>query len=273
MNLKTALKEKIPQKYHTYIPRSFEIIGDIAIINIAPELTSYKKVIAQTLASLHSNIKVVLSKTGDIEGEYRLADYELLFGDRTETEYKENTCRFMVDPTKTYFSSKLGTERQRITDQVKDKEQILCMFAGIGPFPINIARKKDVTIHAIEINPDAAKYLEKNIAFNKLKGRITFEIGSVADLVPKLEKKYDRIIMPAPKDAEDFLDLALEKIKKGGIINLYTFTPEEEIETVFKRLEKLANDHNKKIKILDHRLCGNIGICQFRIAVDMKILN
>ena len=273
MNLKTTLKKKLPENCHQLIPRSFEIIGDIAIISIPKELAEYRQVIADTMASMHKNIKVVLNKTGDIKGEYRIAVYELLVGDRTETEYRENYCRFRLDPTKTYFSSKLGTERQRITDQVKDGEQILCMFAGIGPFPINIARKKAVKIHCIEINPDATAYLKQNIKLNKVEDRITIETGSVADLVPKLKNKYDRILMPAPKDAEDFLDIAFDKIKIGGIINLYTFAPEEEIDSIDKRIEKIAEKNKRKIKITDIRLCGNIGICQHRVAVDFVVLD
>ncbi len=273
MNLKTALMDKIPKNLQNYLPRSFEIIGDIAIISIPKELKKHRGIIAETLASMHKNIQIVLNKTGDVGGKYRLAEYELLVGNRTETEYRENYCRFRLDPTKTYFSSKLGTERQRIIDQVKDGEQILCMFAGIGPFPINIAKNKDVRIYAIEINPDACRYFRDNIKLNKVEDKITTETGSGVDIVPKLKKKYDRILMPAPKDAENYLDIALEKIKKGGIINLYTFAPEEEIDNIDKRIKKIASDNGHKIKITDIRLCGNIGICQHRVAVDFIVLD
>ena len=71
----------------------------------------------------------------------------------------------MLDVKKVYFSPRLATERKRITDQVKNNEIIVDMFAGIGPFSISIARKHKVKIYAIDINPYAYKYLKKNIEF------------------------------------------------------------------------------------------------------------
>ena len=37
------------------------------------------------------------------------------------------------------------------------------MFCGIGPFPIVIARNKDVDITAVDINEAAIKYLDENL--------------------------------------------------------------------------------------------------------------
>ena len=273
MNLKEALKGKMPDKDLDYVYRAFEIIGDIAIIQVAPEIIQHKMLIAETLAELHNNIKVVLCKVDEVSGKYRVGKYELLIGDRTHTICRENNIRLKTDPTKAYYSGKLGTERERITAQIKDGERILCMFAGVGPYPINIAKLKDVEIVSVEINPEATQLFEENLKLNKLKGKIEILTGDAGVIVPELKGTFDRILMPAPKDAIDFLEIALTKVKKGGIINYYAFVPQEDLLNLEKQVKKMCNMYGREVEITDIRKCGNIGICQFRGAVDIRLLD
>ncbi len=273
MNLKEALKGKIPEKDERYIYRAFEIIGDIAIIQVPKEIEQHKMLMAETLCALHKNIKVVLRKIDDVSGKYRIGKYETLIGDRTDTIYSENNIRLKADPTRAYFSSKLGTERERITAQVKDGETIVCMFAGIGPFPINVAKVRDVTIKAVEINPEATALFAESLKLNRLKGKIEIFTGDIKDIVPNFTEKFDRIMMPAPKDAPEFLDLALDKVKKGGIINYYSFVPAEDYDDLEETVKKQCADLGRKVEILAKRKCGNIGVCQFRGAIDIKVLD
>ncbi len=273
MNLKEALEGKIPKKDAQHIYRAFEIIGDIAIIQVPKEIEQHKMLMAETLCTLHKNIKVVLRKVDEVSGKYRVGKYEILIGERTDTIYKENGIRLKADPTKAYFSSRMSTERERMTAQVKDGEKIICMFAGIGPYPINIAKVKDVDIKAVEINPEATKLFAESLKLNKLKGKIEIFTGDVGDIVPNFPENFDRILMPAPKDAPEFLEIALKKVKKGGIINYYAFVPQENYAGLESEVQKKCESFGKKVKILAKRNCGNIGICQFRAAVDIEVLD
>ncbi len=273
MNLKQALEGKMPEEDLKHVYRSFEVLGDIAIIQVPEQIEKHKMLIAETLSSLHNNIKVVLRKYDDISGKYRVGNYEILIGDRTDTIYRENNIRLKVDPSRSYFSAKLSTERERITSQIKDGERIVCMFAGLGPFPINVAKKHDVTIDAVEINPEATKLFEENLGLNKLKGDISIHTGDVGVIVPNLEGSYDRVMMPAPKDAIDFLDMALDKVKTEGIINYYGFVPSEDYDNVPVFLKEKCKDLGHSIDVLEVRKCGNVGICQIRFAADLKVLD
>ena len=273
MNLKEALDGKIPQKDAKYIYRAFEIIGDIAIIQVPKEIEQHKMLMAETLWTLHKNIKVVIRKIDEVSGKYRVGKYEILIGDRTDTIYKENGIRLKADPTKAYFSSRMSTERERMTAQVQDGEKIICMFAGIGPYPINIAKVKDVEIKAVEINPEATKLFAESLKLNRLKGKIEIFTGDVGDMVPNFSENFDRILMPAPKDAPEFLEIALQKVKKGGIINYYAFVPQEDFAGLESDVKNKCEKLGKKVKILAKRNCGNIGICQFRAAVDIQVLD
>ncbi|MCK5043265.1 MAG: class I SAM-dependent methyltransferase family protein, partial [Candidatus Aenigmarchaeota archaeon] len=147
------------------------------------------------------------------------------------------------------------------------------MFAGIGPYPINIAKVKDVEIKAVEINPEATKLFAESLKLNRLKGKIEIFTGDVGEMVPNFSENFDRILMPAPKDAPEFLEIALQKVKKGGIINYYAFVPQEDFADLESDVKNKCEKLGKKVKILAKRNCGNIGICQFRAAVDIQVLD
>lgn len=279
MNLKQALRGKLSGEEIEKVHRAFEVIGDIAILDIPEELSGKKMLIAETLTRIHRSIKVVLNKTREVSGDHRVAEYEKLIGDRTETLCVENGCRLYVDPTKAYFSEKLGYERDRVANQVRDGELILCMFAGVGPFPINIAKKRDVKIWSIEINPEACKLFRRNIRANRyekkhyVEERVKVICGDVADEMPMIKRKFDRILMPAPKNAEEYLDLALDKIVKGGIIHYYTFCGEEEFDNIKKSLKEKCESLGKKIQILEVRKCGHFAPRVWRVVADFKVKN
>ena len=68
-------------------------------------------------------------QSSSVEGEFRTRDLEIIAGDdKTETEYKESGCRFIVDVRKAFFSPRLSSERIRISELVNDGEVIVNMF-------------------------------------------------------------------------------------------------------------------------------------------------
>src|SRR3989344_8995018 len=133
VNLKDILKNKLKQEE---IPKSFDIIGRIAVFSKLPRNVKKQRLIAKTLLKLNGNIHTVLLKTNKISGIYRLPKYKFLAGLKTkETLHRENNCVFKLDVEKCYFSPRLSHERLRITKQVKNNEVILVMFSGIGVYP------------------------------------------------------------------------------------------------------------------------------------------
>jgi tRNA (guanine37-N1)-methyltransferase len=87
------------------------------------------------------------------------------------------------------------------------------------------------------------------------------------------QKKFDRILMPLPKSAEDFLDSALIASKKGTIIHFYDFLHEEKFHEAHQKIEKACKKHKLKYKILDTVKCGQHSPRTYRICVDFKILS
>jgi tRNA (guanine37-N1)-methyltransferase len=175
----------LPINLITDVRRSYDLIGDIAIIEIPDSLKKYEKVIANSLLKTNPKIKVVAKKPVKIEGKYRIRKLKILAGERrTTTEYRESDCVFRFDLNKTYFSQRLGNERLRIAEKIKGAEKVLVMFSGIAPFGIIIAKKHPYTeVWNIELNPAAAKYAEKNIKLNRLESRVFSIKGDVSQKI------------------------------------------------------------------------------------------
>lgn len=286
MNIKQALSGKLSAEELKLLPRAFEVVGDIAILEIPGELLGKKEIMANAVLAVQKNVKVVLNKTGEVEGIFRVPKMEVIVSmprefasvpkkfipkALTETVHRESGCRYKIDVSKAYFSARLSGEREKIASQVKNGEKILCLFAGVGPFAILPAKRKNVKVTAIEINPNAVKYLRENIEMNKVADKVEAIPGDVAEVLPKLRGKFDRIIMPAPKNAADFLELALTKAKKGAIIHLYTFAQIEEIGALPELIKARCKAAGKKVEIIDVRKAGEVGPYNYRMAVDINV--
>ena len=267
VNLKDALKNKISEEE---IPTSFNIIGNIAVFSKLPDNAKKQKLIANMLLKLNKNIKTVLLKVKQFSGEYRLPKFKILAGKKTkEALYKENNSQFKLDLEKCYFSPRLANERLRIAKQVKFNETILVMFSGIAIYPIVISRNsKAKEIYGIEINPVAHKYALENLMSNKIINIKLFK-GDVKKIIPRIKLKFDRIIMPAPKNAEEYLSLIKNKIKKSTIIHFYDFSQEKDFpKQSINKIKKVF----KKIKILNNVKCGAYAPYVSRICIDFQPL-
>ncbi len=247
---------------------SYDIVGDLIIIN---DIDKNEKKVAKKLLQTHRNVKVILKKKKKNSGKYRLPKLKIIAGERRkETAHKENNVRLKLNPEKVYFSSRMATERKRIFLQVKDGESILVMFSGVAPYPCVIAKNtKAKEIYGIEINPIAHKYALENLKLNKIKNVKLF-LGDVRKIIPKLKKKFDRVLMPLPKGAENYLDLALKTVKKKGIIHFYDFLNEEEFDKAIKKIDKACKKQEKKYKILKLVKCGQFSPRVYRVCVDFR---
>lgn len=291
-SLQDALKGKIPVYYQEIIPKSYDLIGSIAIVEFDKsenienkELSNYKKEIAKAITNVNKKVISIYEKKSEIIGTYRLRDLALLHGEnKSETIYKENNCTFKLDVKKTYFTPRLVYERRRVAfSEIRENEQIIDMFAGVGPFSIQIAKAHDVRIYAFDINPDAYNYLKENIKLNKLKGEVIPYNLNVRDLLNPSDKlgksiqgKADRIIMNLPERSIDFIEVACFLTKKsGGILHFYQFSEKPNpIERTIELLNKKLNDFNWLIeKIITSKIVKSYSPKAELVGLDLFIKN
>ncbi len=273
-NLKFYLKDKLSEKELKLMPTSFDVVGDILIFSEFPkELIKKEKLIGKTILETYHHIKTILKKTKKYSGKFRTPKLEIIAGEkRKETTHKENNVFIMLDVEKVYFSARMSSERKRISDLIKPNESVLIMFSGAGPYPLVIANNtKCKEVYGIEINPTAHKYALENIKKNKLENKIKLFLGDVTKIMPKINKKFNRILMPLPKEGGNFLDLALKYIKKNGIIHFYGFLHEDEFEKAHENIKKACEKAKKKFKILNTVKCGQYSPGFYRICADFEV--
>ena len=268
-NFSELLEDELTDEEIENLKTSFDTIGDIVILEIPDELYDKRQIIGDA-AYEFTKRKAIYMKKSAIKGTIRIRDLEFLAGsDDSVTIHKEHGVRLKLDVREVYFSPRLATERKRVMESVEDGEKILDMFCGIGPFPIVIARNKNVEIAAVDINENAIMYLEENIELNKLKGTVKPYCGDVREVAKSFNCKFDRIIMNLPGLAYTFLDVAVDLIKDGGIINYYEFS--DGYEQGIKRLKTACENAGKKVEIVNCRKVKSISPDEWHVAIDGKV--
>jgi len=269
--------ETLPRDLVDSFPSSMDFVGDIAIVEIPSQLENYKKTLGEIILRSHKNVRTVLAKAGAIGGVRRLRRFELLAGqDRTETVHREHGCIYYLDVAKVYFSPRLSYEHNRVASQVVDGETVIDMFAGIGPFSILIAKKYvGVKVYAIDLNPEAVKYLERNIIANHVRGRVVPIIGDAKEVITsKLGKSADRVIINLPERAIEFLSPACKALKpEGGIIHFYHFeSGPNPIETAKKRLAETVERIGYRIEnVLFAGTVREVSPYRYQVVSDVGI--
>lgn len=200
----------------------YDRVGDIAVVSAKDRKTALK--LAKVIMASNSSIKTVLSKGGPVSGVYRTRKYVYVAGKKNFVgTYRENGCVFNVDLRKSFFSPRLAFERDRISRLVKKGENVMVMFAGVGPFAIEIAkRRKDANVVAIELNRDAYRNMLENIRLNKAVN-VEARLGDVHKIAKEYRGFADRIIMPLPMDSSRFLDSVAIAARHGCVVHYYAF--------------------------------------------------
>ena len=276
MSLQKILKDELSENELKHVPRSFDIIGNrekaVAIMEIPKELQRKKKKIALALMKTHKNVKTVLEKASPRMKKFRTRRFRVIGGNkRTLVVHKESGCLFKLDPQRAYFSSREGTERLRIAEKVKSGETVMVFFAGVGPFAIVIGKKsKPEKIIGIEINPAAVKYFKENVRLNKL---INIEVvrGDVKKTARKYYGKCDRVLMPLPWYAANYLKEALLCLRSGGVVHLYCFSKEGEIKEFYKKIESTAKKLKKKVEFLETKKISQWGSGIWKYRIDFSV--
>lgn len=272
LSLREALAKKLTKKERDVLISSFDQIGDMAIIEIPDLLVKKEKLIGETLLSQHKNLKTVAKKVGQHYGKYRRQKLKILAGRKSKTaNYVESGVRFFVNYEQAYFSPRLGTDRLRLAKRIKKGETILVLFGGVAPYPLVFRKHSDAgSIYSIEMNPKGHELAEKNVILNKMKD-IHLLCGDARTVAPKLKKKFDRVHMCLPKTAWNFLGIALNAVKKGGLIDYYAFWHQDHFEKEKKRLKSEIKRLGFSCKILHADKCGDHKPRVYRVCIELKI--
>ncbi|HLE75683.1 MAG TPA: class I SAM-dependent methyltransferase family protein [Candidatus Bathyarchaeia archaeon] len=258
---------------------SYDIIGGIAIFRLPQASRKNAQNIAKAIMSVHTNVKTVLAQVSPVAGDFRLRRLVHVAGEnRTSTIHRESGCLFSVDVERCYFSQRLYHERSCIARLIKPNETVVNMFAGVGCFSIVIAKHASTSkVFSIDVNPAAFQFMRENIRLNRVYGKVIPLLGdSKAIIERRLQHVADRVLMPLPEKAFEYLPSAISALKtSGGWLHYYDFEHAEKTEnpaekTKLKVTEKLSS-LNVAFGFPFSRVVRTTGPNWYQVVLDMQI--
>ena len=236
----------VPDGLRQYLPSSFDIVGDVAMMKVPDELWDYRHEIGDALIKVNRNIRVVFHDYG-VKGDFRIRDLEKIAGEGgSETIHKEFGVKLYTDPSRVYFNPRLSSERSRIANLVEDGETIIDMFAGVAPFGTVIGKIANPRIiYSIDLNPEAEHFARMNAEKNHIDCIVPMT-GDSSKLIYDLPMA-DRVIMNLPQIADKFLRFAMDRMNPGATAHMYKIIERTEFP-------KFCDDLKEEMSGLGHRI-------------------
>jgi tRNA G37 N-methylase Trm5 len=286
------------------VPKSYDVIGDVAYLHVMPELGADAQSVGSAIMKKNKSIKVVVARKSNLEGTERAPGEDGLViiagAERNPliTTHTEYGVKCVVDLSHTFFSPRMGPERLRICQQVARGEDVLVCFAGVGMEAMQIAGRTEASsVLAIELNDVAIecarrghRILERNKAVKCIGAAQRLKIlhGDVLTVVPSLNRKFDRILAPRPKEGkmdgdigtgdggETFLNVLVPHLKEGGECHWYDFVADHEYPACQRTkafIQKVCTEHGKRVEVLHVAHVGSVAKRQLRVCLDFKVVS
>jgi tRNA (guanine37-N1)-methyltransferase len=276
-NLVETVRSDVPQNLLPSVPSSFDIIGDIAIVELPDQLTAFSSAIGVGIMKINPHVRLVLRKLGEVSGTFRTRKFEEIAGTgSTETIHKEFDCTFHLNVAGVYFNPRLSHERMRVAKQVKQNERVLDMFAGVGPYSILIAKtQRTAKVYAVDLNPEAFKYLRHNTLLNRVADRVFCALGDAAQLATTdLRETANRVIMNLPSDSTRFLAAAVAALKRdGGIIHYYAFASRDSnLEQIKEEVQSAIHAQGRTVRSFTFsEIIKEVAPSRVQVALDVLV--
>lgn len=226
--LRSRLKNIVPDD--VVLPAGFHVVGYVALVRLNSELMRYASSVGEATLDYDHRLRSVAVRTGPTEGVQRKPAYTVVAGTNdTTTIHTENGVHFKLDPIRVTFSGGNKGERIGMSRRVEAGECVVDMFSCVGQFALHIAKRNEVDVIAIEINPEAYRFLVENIRINELEHKVTAVLGDCRVVHPT--HVANRIIMGYLHDTEEFLPHALDTlVERGGNIHMHKATSEKSLQ-------------------------------------------
>ncbi len=141
-----------------------------------------------------------------------------------------------------------------------------------------IARQSETKkIFSVDVNPIAVQYMRENIKLNKVEGRIVAVLGDARVVIEdRLQNIADRVLMPLPQKAYEYLDYALMALKPTGKwIHYYDFAHARKTEDPVEKVKTKVSEKLRKID-LDFEMpfqgiVREVGPNWFQVVIDVVV--
>lgn len=238
--LADKLGDRIPER--VLLPSGFHLVGHVALLNLNSLLMEYSVMIGEAVLEYDHRVKTVAAKVGPTTGVERTPSYEVVAGNRiTITTHIENGIQFRLDPIRITFSGGNRRERIELPKRVQPGEKVVDMFSCVGQFALHIAKKQNTTVTAIEINPEAYRYLVENINLNGFEDRVIPILGDCREVHPV--RYANRVVMGYLHETTNFLPYALDTLsEEGGTIHMHMTLSPKSLNYIIDDIKEISKE-------------------------------
>ncbi len=262
----TLLAPLLSPQERSFLPRRYELVGDILLLSLPALLHDRRHSIAEAYREA-LGVTSVMGKER-VEGEFRQPGHELLCGERTTTVHRENGISYEIDLSELMFSAGNIAERIRMGSH-PDIGLTLDMFAGIGYFTLPMARHAGAHVIALEKNPVSYRYLCRNIGRNRVSHLVEAQNIDC--------RGYDgppvrRIVMGYVQTTNTFLGDALSYAGDTCLIHYHQTVPVHAAEeTLFRELSQAAEAAGRCLSVCGIRVIKKYSPGVVHAVADAKI--
>ncbi len=264
MNLRDQLRGKVPENELCRLPRRFDIIGNIAIVSIPPDMKLYNDEIANVIKKKMKNVRTVVNKVSKLKGDKRVATLDIIAGASTKTIHREYGFSYCIDIRQAFFNGRLSFERKRIASLIEPTENVLVPFCGVGPFVVPAA-SANAQVYGVEINYEACRSLIYNCRLNNVEKNVHVINADASSISKMFRSGFDRAIVPTPYGMDHFLEVVSPAVRPGGHVHFYTFKPKEHIPELIRKYEEMG------FGVEFYRRCGNVAPGIIRWVFDLRV--
>jgi len=206
------------------LPRSFDVVGDVVLVRLPPELRPRAREIGEALRRFVPGARIVGADHG-VKGTARRRELEALAGSGGwRTRHRENGIEIEVDLERAYFSPRLAREHARVAAEVARDDRVYDLCCGVGPFALTIARDgRAERIVAVDSNPEAIALLRASLAREPFGSRIDPVDADVGAFVARAPPA-DRVILNLPHEGIKYLPSVARTVARRGRLYYYEVT-------------------------------------------------
>jgi len=152
------------------------------------------------------------------------------------------------------------------------------MFAGGGLFLFDHGKHSNpLRVYSIDVNPAAVHFMRENIRINEAYGVVVPMLGDAKKVVEeRLRGIADRVLMPLPEKAFEYIPHVLLAIKRtGGLVHYYDFEHakkgENSVEKVRAKVTKRFESLGVAFDFSFGRVVRPTGSNWYHVVLDISI--
>jgi tRNA wybutosine-synthesizing protein 2 len=252
---------------------SIKYLGDLALVRLPRDFTGDLAELGKKVLN-RGGVRTVLLVEG-VEGWERVPKVRFLAGsEETETVHREYGWLYCLDASKVMFSLGNSYERLRMSRLPHEGEVVVDMFAGVGQFTIPLAKSKAGRVVAFEINPEAYRYLVKNIQLNKVSEKVTAYNDDCRNAVKYgLAHGADRVVMGYLFGTIEYLPAALQIAKDGAAIHFHEAAePREGWKNLYNKCLAVSETMEYRLELSGYRVVKSYSPKIWHYVLDLRAL-